>query len=75
MDASSKSGLLSLACCSPINMLCLCCRYMNSDSQQSILLPLEHGFSNFSVSSAGPNSCLLSRMCVAYAEVELLFLM
>jgi len=45
-----------------------------SNSQQSILLPLGHGFNNFSVFSAGPNSCLLSRMCVALPRWNCYFL-
>jgi hypothetical protein len=48
---------------------------MNKDSQQLILVPFVHGFNSFNVSSVGLNSCLLFNMCVAYAEVGLLFFM
>ena len=34
--------------------------------------PLRHGFSSCSVFSLGPYSCLFSRICAAYADVELL---
>jgi len=40
--------------------------------QQCILLRLVHDFNSFHDSLAGPNSCLLSRMVKAYAEVRLL---
>jgi hypothetical protein len=73
--AKSKSGLVSLTCCSEINVLRLWCRCMYSASQQFILVPFVHGFNNFNVSSTGPNSCLLSSMGIAYAEVGLLCLM
>ena len=42
---------------------------MNKASQQFIFVPFLQGFNSFSVSSAEPNSCLLSKMCTAYAEV------
>ena len=44
-------------------------------SQQFILVPLLHGFTNSSVSSAVPFSCLLFSMCSAYAKIGLLVLM
>jgi len=44
---------------------------MNKASQQFIFVPFLQGFISFSVSSSEPNSCLLSKMCMAYAEVGL----
>ena len=62
MHAKSNSALVSLTCCSEINVLRLWCRCMYSDSQQFILVPFLHGFNNFKVSSTGPNPCLLLSM-------------
>jgi len=75
MHAKSNSGLVSLTCCSEINVLRLWCRCMYSGSQQFILVPFLHGFNNFTVSSTGRNSCLLLSTCIAYAKVGLLCLM
>jgi hypothetical protein len=47
---------------------------MNKDSQQFIRVPFVHGINSFNVSSVGSNSCLLCNMCVAYADVGLLFI-
>ena len=41
-------------------------------SQQSMCFSLRHGFSSYSVFSFGPYLCLFSRICAAYADVELL---
>ena len=34
-------------------------------------MPFVHGFSSLNVSSAGPDSCLLLSMCIAYADMGL----
>ena len=75
MWARSKSGLVSVTCCSEINIFCLWCMCTNRASQQFIFVPFLQGFNSFSVSYTEPNSCLLSKMCMAYAEVGMLFLM
>jgi hypothetical protein len=41
-------------------------------SQQSMCFPLRHGLSNCSVFSFVSYSCLFSRICAAYADVQLL---
>jgi len=65
-----KSRLVSVTCCSEIDIFCLRCMCMNRGSQQFIFMPfLQQGFNIFDVSSAEPNSCLLSETCVAYADV------
>jgi hypothetical protein len=74
MYVKSNRGLVSLTCCSGTNVPCLWCSCMYSASQQFIFVPFVHGFNNFRVCSTGPNSCLLLRMCIAYAEVGLLCL-
>ena len=48
---------------------------MSRVSQQFILVPLLHGFNNFSVSSAVLYSCLLFSMCNAYTKIGLLVFM
>ena len=48
---------------------------MNMASQQFIRVPLSHSFSNCIVLLALPYSCLLFKMCEAYAEVGLFVLM
>jgi hypothetical protein len=45
---------------------------MDTAYQQCILLRLVHDFNSFNDTLAVPNSCLLSRMFKAYAEVRLL---
>jgi len=44
---------------------------MENDSQRFILFPLFHCFSSCMVRSTFPYSCLLFRMCDAYAEIGL----
>jgi len=48
---------------------------MKTDSQQLILIPLLHVFSNCTVWSAFPYSTLLFEMCNAYAIIGLFVLM
>ena len=62
---------MSLTCCSGTSVSCLQCKYIYSASQQFIFVPFVHGFSSLNVSSAGPNSCLLLSMCIAYADMGL----
>ena len=73
MWARLKSGSLSVTCCSEINIFCLSCMCMNRASQLFIFVHFLHGFNSFIVSSAGPNSCLLTKICMVYADVGLLF--
>jgi hypothetical protein len=73
--AKSYSGLWSGSYCSGISLLCLLYACMYNDSQISILAPFWQCFSNCSVAVAVPYSCLLCRICVAWADVGLLPLM
>jgi hypothetical protein len=65
-------GFISSIFCSSINtcLWCNACTYRAS--QQSMCFPLWHGLSKCSVFSFVPYLCLFSRICAAYAEVELL---
>jgi hypothetical protein len=40
-----------------------------------MILPFGHCFNNFRVDDAGPYSLLLRNICIAYADIGLLFLM
>jgi len=42
--------------------------FIYNASQQFIFIPLLHGFKSFSVSSAGPNLCLLCNMNLLYKQ-------
>ena len=75
MVAIWKRRLKSPICCSLINTCLWCNACIYRASQQSMCFPLRHGLSNCSVFSLGPYSCLFSKICAAYADVELLDLM
>ena len=68
-----RALLVSVTCCSEISVFSLWYMCMNEASQQFIFVPFPQGFNSFSFSSAGPNSCHLSKMCMAFAEMGLLF--
>ena len=65
--------LVDLLFCNQCVML-VKCLHIKCVSKQFIFVPLLHGFSNFSVCSAGSYSCFLFNMSSAYAEVGLLVL-
>jgi hypothetical protein len=71
MIASSKRGLVPLACCSVINTFLWCSACIYNVSQQSICIPFWHAYNNCSVSSSVPYSCLLSNIWVACADFGL----
>jgi len=73
--ASSYSGLGSFTCCSVIGRSSWRYIWMYKFSQLFIFCPFLHGCISFRVFSAVPYSCLLFKICVAYAEVVLLDLM
>ena len=68
-------GLRSLAFCSSISLFWCWKICTQNDSQQFTLFLLLHGFSSSTVWSAFPYSCLLFRMCNAYAESGLFVFM
>jgi hypothetical protein len=61
--------LYSCGICSDINFLSVLCFGIYWFSQCNISLRLLHVFISSSVLCAGPNSCWLSRMCCAYADL------
>jgi len=64
----SKSRLCSCFSCSVIRYPFLWYSCMYSDFQQFINLPFLHAFTNSIIRSCSPYSCLLSRICSAYAD-------
>ena len=73
--ASSYSGLGSFTCCSVISRSCWRYFWMYRFSQLFIFYPFLHGCISLRVFSAVPYSCLLFKICAAYADVALLDLM
>jgi hypothetical protein len=73
--AKSYSGLGSFTCCSVISRSSLQYIWMYKFSQLFIFCPFLQGCISFRVFSAVPYSCLLFKICAAYAEVVLLDLM
>jgi len=76
--AISKRGFVSPVCCSLINTFFWWNVCIYRVSQQSICFPFWHFLISFKVSSFVPYSCLLFKMCAAYAEVglfDLIYLM
>ena len=69
--ARQYRGLKSLVLCSSINKCC-CSIYICKDSQQFIIFSLSHACNNCRICSGLPQSCLLLRMWIAYAERGLL---
>ena len=59
--------LCSYGCCSVINVFLWWWGCIIIASQLFICDPLEHGLKSCNVSFAGPYSCLLCNMCMAYA--------
>ena len=73
--ASSYSGLGSLTCCSVMSLFCWRYIWIYKFSQLFIFCPFLQGCISLRVFSAVPYSCLLFKMCAAYAVVVLLDLM
>jgi hypothetical protein len=75
MLPTAYKGLGSYVFCSSISNSCCCNVCMQNDSQQFISLPLSHAHNNCVVCSRLPYSCLLLRICNAYADMGLFVLM
>jgi len=69
---SSYSGFGSFTCCSVISRSCWRYIWMYWFSQLFIFCPFLHGCISLRVFSAVPYSCLLFKICAAYADVVLL---
>jgi hypothetical protein len=64
---SSKRGFVLPTCCLVISTFCWWNAFIYSSSQQFMRVPFWHAFSNCSVFSFIPYSCLFSNMCVTFA--------
>ena len=74
VQREGRGGFVSLTRCSVINTFCWWNACIYSASQQSMLVPFWHACNNCSVFSFVPYSCIISKMCVAYADFGLFVL-